>query len=58
MDNYAVVKSFVKDIVINTDFLAEQPTIRVLNGIQQSGASAKVRLTPLANNTAVELVKA
>ena len=39
-----------------TDFLAEQPTIRVLNGIN-TGENKQRRVVPVAGNVAIDLVK-
>lgn len=56
LGNYSVIKSYVADTVMQTDFLAEQPTVRVLNGIN-TGENKQRRVVPVANNTAVDLVK-
>jgi len=51
-----VVKSFVEDTVLATDFLSESSTIRVLNGIN-TGEYKQRRVVPVANNTAIDLVE-
>lgn len=56
ISNYEVIKSFVNDTMMNTDFLAENPTVRVLNGIN-TGAIAKRRTVPVASNTAIDLIE-
>jgi hypothetical protein len=42
---------------MNTNFVQEQATVRVLNGIN-TGTNKQARLIPLANNTAIALIKA
>jgi hypothetical protein len=56
ISNYTVVKSFVEDTVLATDFLAESSTIRVLNWIN-TGENKQRRVVPVANNTAIDLVE-
>lgn len=56
ISNYAVIKSFVADTVLQTDFLAEQPTIRVLNGIN-TWENKQRRVVPVASNTAIDLIE-
>lgn len=56
VSNYAVIKSFVADTVLQTDFLAEQPTVRVLNGIN-TGENKQRRVVPVAGNVAIDLVE-
>ena len=56
VSNYAVIKSFVADTVLDTDFLAEQPTIRVLNGINTWEYKPR-RVVPVAGNVAIDLVE-
>jgi LCP family protein required for cell wall assembly len=56
-NDYKVIQSYVQDIVMDSDFIQEQPTIRVLNGVS-TWANTKARLVPLANNTAIDLIKA
>lgn len=54
--NYTVVKSFVEDTVLATDFLAEPRTVRVLNGIN-TWENKQRRVVPVASNTAIDLVE-
>lgn len=56
VSNYSVIKSFVADTVLSTDFLAEQPTIRVLNGIN-TWENKQRRVIPVAWNIAIDLVE-
>jgi hypothetical protein len=42
---------------MNSDFVKEQATVRVLNGVN-TGTNKQARLIPLANNTAIALIKA
>lgn len=57
VSQYDVIHSFVQDTVLNIDFLAEGATVRVLNGIN-TWVNRTLRLTPFANNIAIDLVKA
>lgn len=56
VSNYSVIKSYIAETVLNTDFLAEQPTIRVLNGIN-TGENKSRRVVPVASNTAIDLIE-
>ncbi len=57
VSNYSIVKSYISDTMMNHDFLAEAPSIRVLNGIN-TGVNTAYRNVPVANNTAISLVEA
>ncbi len=54
--NYSVIHSFIKDVVVNTDALAEKATIRVLNWLS-TGTNKIIGNLALANNIAVDFVK-
>lgn len=57
VSNYTAIKSFVADTMMNTDFLADNSTIRVQNGIN-TWVNKTLRTVPIWNNVAVDLVKA
>ena len=54
--NYSVIHSFVKDVVLDVDTLAEKATIRVLNWLS-TGTNKIIGNLPLANNIAVDFIK-
>ncbi len=57
LSNYTIIHSYVQDTVLNTDFLAEDATVRVLNWVD-TWVNRALRTVPIWNNIAVDLVKA
>lgn len=57
VSNYSAIHDFVADMVMRHDFIAERPTVRVLNGIGTGSTATSLIRKPLANTVAIDLIE-